>query len=178
MSGPVLHHFSENPSITRFEPHVPETNPGQPASVWAIDTAHAPLYWFPRNCPRATAWLRPRDDQATFASVFETAAHRLHVMEIGWVDRMRQVRLFRYDFDPTKFRPWPDASGQFVSDQAVEPLAVTDVGDLFERHRLAGIELRFVDDLWPVVDLMVDERWDFSHVRLGNAAPRRGPGSP
>ena len=50
-----LFHFSHDPSIERFTPHVPATNPSQSPSVWAIDAEHAPLYWFPRNCPRVTA---------------------------------------------------------------------------------------------------------------------------
>jgi hypothetical protein len=41
----VLHHFSEDPSIERFIPHVPRTNPTHRAAVWAIDVDHAPLYW-------------------------------------------------------------------------------------------------------------------------------------
>ena len=52
----VLFHYSEDPGIVRFEPHVPRTNPDVPAAVWAIDEARAPLYWFPRDCPRVTVW--------------------------------------------------------------------------------------------------------------------------
>ena len=56
--APLLH-FSEDPSITRFTPHVPATNPGQAPAVWAIDAAHAPVYWFPRDCPRGAVWAAP-----------------------------------------------------------------------------------------------------------------------
>ncbi len=42
-----LLHFSEDPSITRFVPHVPRTNPDHAPAVWAIDADHAPVYWFP-----------------------------------------------------------------------------------------------------------------------------------
>ena len=47
-----LYHFSEDPSIERSAPHVPSSNPTQAPAVWAIDEDHAPLYWFPRDCPR------------------------------------------------------------------------------------------------------------------------------
>lgn len=52
-----LFHFSENPAISLFEPHVPQTNPEQPPLVWAIDEEHAPHYYFPRSCPRVAFWI-------------------------------------------------------------------------------------------------------------------------
>jgi hypothetical protein len=48
--GQVLH-FSEDPSITRFEPHVAATTTLRGPLVWAVDAARSPGYWFPRNCP-------------------------------------------------------------------------------------------------------------------------------
>ena len=72
----VVYHFSEDPSIERFEPHVPRTNPSQPPAVWAIDGEHASLYWFPRDCPRLAAWPRTPAEAAIFQSSFNTVAHR------------------------------------------------------------------------------------------------------
>ncbi|HMH90098.1 MAG TPA: hypothetical protein VK586_03335 [Streptosporangiaceae bacterium] len=48
--GQVLH-FSEDPSIIRFEPHVAPTATLRDPLVWAVDPARSPDYWFPRNCP-------------------------------------------------------------------------------------------------------------------------------
>ena len=53
--GEVLH-FSENPAIASFEPHVAATARQSEAYVWAVDAEQAPAYWFPRQCPRAMAW--------------------------------------------------------------------------------------------------------------------------
>ena len=58
-----------------------------------------------------------------------------------------------------------------MSHQPVEPVAVSPVGDLVDAHARAPIELRLVPNLWPLVELMSDDRWDFSHVRLMNAQP-------
>lgn len=171
MTETLVHHFSEDPSITRFEPHVPKTNPSQLPAVWAIDAAHAPLYWFPRDCPRATAWPRHAAERDEFRRVLATGADRLHAIEIGWLEAMRSVQLFRYDFDGNDFSPWAEASGQWVSHRAVEPLAVAAVGDLVDAHIEARIELRLVPNLWPLIDLIRDDRWDFSIVRKMYAAP-------
>lgn len=167
----VLYHFSEDPGIRRFDPHVPDTNPGHPPAVWAIDEPHAPLYWFPRDCPRVTAWPRNPAEGAAFRDAFQTVARRVHAIELGWLERMRATKLYRYTFDARHFVPWHGASGQWISEHAIEPLDVTPLGDLLQMHADAGIELRLVPSLWPLHDLAVSDRWDFSIVRMGNARP-------
>ncbi|HLF07146.1 MAG TPA: hypothetical protein VI893_08265, partial [Thermoplasmata archaeon] len=64
-----LFHFSEDPGILRFEPHVLATNPDEPPLVWAISEAHMPHYLFPRDCPRVCFWPGPettREDRERF----------------------------------------------------------------------------------------------------------------
>jgi len=168
----VLHHFSEDPSIERFVPHVPRTNPGQPPAVWAIDTDHAPLYWFPRDCPRVTAWPRRPDDVPAFRTAWHTVAHRVHAIEARWLDRLRTVVLYRYDLPATAFRPWPEAEGQWISRRTVEPVSVHPVGDLLALHTRSRVELRSTPSLWPLWDLARAGPWSFSIVRMRNAAPR------
>jgi hypothetical protein len=169
----VLYHFSEDPTIALFTPHVPATNPTQSPAVWAIDEEHAPLYWFPRDCPRVTAWPRNEAERHDFEEAFGTRARRLHAIEASWVDRMRAAHVWRYGLPADTFEPWPDASGQWVSRVEVVPLAVTPMGDLIEAHAEAGIELRIVDSLWPISALAVSDRWDFSIVRMRHAQPAR-----
>lgn len=169
----VLHHFSEDPSIAQFLPHVPPTNPDHPPAVWAIDPDHAPLYWFPRDCPRVTAWPRDDSERDAFATAWSTTARRVHVMEAGWSDRMHTTSIYRYDFEPSAFRPWPAASGQWISEQAVTAYSCSELDDLVELHTASGIELRVVESLWPAHDLAVSDAWDFSIVRMRNARPRR-----
>jgi hypothetical protein len=166
----VLHHFSEDPSIERFDPHVPLTNPTHEPAVWAIDSAHAPLYWFPRNCPRVTAWPRNEGEQLAFQHTFHTTALRFHATEIAWTERMNSTELFRYDFDPAAFEPWPAADGQFIATSSVVPIAVTPVGNLLDLHTGAGIELRFVEALRPLAAMAASDKWGFSIVRLANTS--------
>jgi hypothetical protein len=166
----VHYHFSEDPTIARFVPHVPQSNPDQPPSVWAIDAEHAPLYWFPRDCPRVTAWPRNHDEATAFRAAFATDAPRVHAIELGWLDRMRTTELHRYEFDAAAFEAWAVASGQWIATTEVEPLSITPVGDLLVAHVDAGIELRLVPALWALRDLAVSGQWDFSLVRMANAA--------
>ena len=167
-----VYHFSEDPGIRRFEPHVPVTNPDHPPGVWAIDEWHAPLYWFPRACPRVTAWPRTDHEADAFRDAFLTDAWRVHAIELGWLARLRTTRLFRYVFDADDFEPWADASGQWISARTVEPIDVAPVGDLLDAHAAAGVELRLCRSLWPLHDLAMLGPWDFSIVRMHNARPR------
>jgi uncharacterized protein DUF6886 len=168
----VLYHFSEDPHIERFVPHVPRTNPTHRAAVWAIDDERSPLYWFPRECPRVTIW--PYDDSglSAFRSRFTTTARRLHAIESGWYARMRSADVYRYVFDPDGFVPWEEANGQWITDREVVPISVEPVGDLVEAHERAGIELRLTPSLWPLHDEARHGEFDFSIVRMHNAQPR------
>src|SRR3954447_7226033 len=168
----VLYHFSEEPAITRFVPRVPPTNPTQRPAVWAIDADHAPLYWFPRDCPRVTAWMHEAADADAFRRAFTTGASRVHAIECGWLTRMRGTALYRYSFDAAAFAPWAEASGQWISTTAVVPIEVSAVGDLLDAHSAAEIELRVVPTLWPLHDFVQRGPWDFSMVRMANARPR------
>ncbi len=168
----MLHHFSEDPSIERFVPHVPPTNPTRSPAVWAIDEAHSPLYWFPRDCPRVTAWPRDDTEKRAFREAFGTTAARVHAIELGWLERVRCTTLYRYDFDPAPFRRLPDASGQWITESVIEPVAVREVGDLLALHATAAIELRLVPSLWPIHDRAISDQWDFSIVRMRNSQPR------
>ncbi|HEX2626551.1 MAG TPA: hypothetical protein VHL56_06565 [Candidatus Limnocylindrales bacterium] len=166
--APVFH-FSEDPSIERFEPHVPPTNPSQAPAVWAIDAEHAPVYWFPRNCPRGSVWADTPEQQAVLSERFHTAASRVQATELDWLDRIRAARLFVYEFDPAPFERWPDADGQWVAHETVVPIRVRPVGDVLALHAAAGVELRFVPDLLVFWESVITSGLPFSGVRLRNA---------
>lgn len=153
----TLYHFSEDASIESFEPRWHERE--QRALVWAIDDEHAPLFWFPRDCPRCTWWA--------------AGVPRVHAVEWDWFERIRDCRLSAYVLPQGPFEALPVAGGYYVSEQAVVPIERQDVGPLLDRHREAGIELRFVANLWPTWDEVVESgRFQFSGCRLDNARPR------
>ncbi|MDU0294303.1 DUF6886 family protein [Saccharothrix longispora] len=166
--GQVLH-FSEDPTITRFEPHVARTARQPDAYVWAVDHDRAPDYWFPRQCPRALVWTEPRTSAEDRAWL---GAERVHVIEYGWLERLRTARLYAYRFDAAAFRPFGDPPNAHVATVPVEPLGDPEpVGDLLSLHEEAGIELRLTTDLWPFWRRVTTGTLGFSGIRLRNAAP-------
>jgi hypothetical protein len=165
----ALWHFSEDPGIARFAPHVAATSERAEPLVWAADTRHAPLFWFPRDCPRATAWLTPETTGADRDLFFgHTEATRIHVIEGEWLERMRSARLYRYLLPPETFGPDRAVGGYWVSRETVEPLAVEACGDLLALHAEAGIELRVTPSLWPWWAAVIRSTLEFSGSRLRN----------
>jgi uncharacterized protein DUF6886 len=155
----ALWHVSEDPAIDRFEPRV--------EFVWAIDTRHLPLYWFPRDCPRATFWA---NDETTEDDVDRWLAgdrlRRVHVIEPAWVVRMRDATVYAYRMPEETF----ELEDRFwVSSATVKALERRAFGDLLALHADAGIELRIAPGLLELWDAVVASTLDFSGIRLRNA---------
>jgi hypothetical protein len=163
--GPrALWHVSEDPTIDRFEPRGADD-----PLVWAIDTRHLPLYWFPRDCPRATFWAdRDTTDDDVDRFLSGDRGRRVHVIEPAWLDPMRTTRVVAYRMPEQTFEPWDRF---WISRAAVEPLELVELGDLLARHAAAEIELRIAPNLLSLWDSVVASTLDFSGIRLRNAAP-------
>ena len=171
--GPhALWHVSENASIERFEPHVSATAASREPRVWAVDTRHLPLYWFPRECPRGTFWATTRTTRRDAELLGR--ANRVHIVETTWLKPMRAACVVAYRLPEATFAPDPDVGGYWLSRTAVEPLDVVELGDLVRRHGASGIELRAVSNLWPTWNRVVASSLEFSGIRLRNALPPAG----
>ena len=170
--GPqALWHVSENDSIRRFEPHHRPGHSLDEPLVWAIDTRHLPLYWFPRECPRATFWASSgttHDDVVRFLAGDRDL--RVHVVEPDWLDAMRTVRVVAYRLPDETFEAWDRF---WISRVAVEPLERVELGDLVARHEHAGIRLEVDDHLPELWQRVLASTLDYSGIRLRNARMAR-----
>jgi hypothetical protein len=169
-------HFSQDPTITRFVPHVAASAQQPEAYVWAVDTERAPDYWFPRDCPRAMAWVTPSTTDADRERVLGPGGgDRVHAIEYGWLDALQTVRLFAYRLPAAPFEPFgASAPHAHVATEPVEPLGPAEpVGDLLHLHEQAGIQLRLLTNLWPFWDTVTTSSLGFSGIRMRNGRPRR-----
>jgi hypothetical protein len=141
--------------------------------VWAVDEAHAPGFWFPRQAPRATCWSigKPLTEIGR-TLIGMGASGRMHAIELDWLERMRTCKMYVYRFDAAPFRIYDVPAGYFCTEETIEPLTVEPIGDLLDLHAKAGIELRFVPNLWPIIDAIVASGLEFSIIRTMNAKPR------
>jgi hypothetical protein len=172
--GQVLH-FSEDPTIRRFVPHVAATARHPRAYVWAVDYDRAPDYWFPRQCPRAMAWTHAGTAGVDRDRIIGAGCgERVHAIEYDWLEAIRSVRLFAYRLPADRFRSVsPSDPHAQVAVETVEPLGPAEpVGDLLRCHAEAHIQLRVLDNLWPFWDVVRRSTVGFSGIRLRNAKPR------
>jgi hypothetical protein len=155
----ALWHVSEDASIERFEP--------RDGRVWAIDTRHLPLYWFPRDCPRATFWAVEEttdDDVDRFLGGDRT--RRVHVILPAWLERVRNAQLHAYRLPDATFEP---EDRFWISPVTVEPIERVELSDLLALHAGAEIELRIAPQLLDLWERVIASTLDFSGIRLRNA---------
>ncbi len=167
----ALYHFSEDPGIARFEPLQPPAGQDMPPVVWAIDPWHAPMYFLPRDCPRACFWPGERttddDRERWFGGV---SAMMVIAVEAAWLDRIRTTTLYRYVMPGATFVLNDATAGHYVSREAVVPLGVEPVGDLLVALVDADVELRVTPTLVELWRRVIASTLEFSGTRLRNAA--------
>jgi hypothetical protein len=186
MRDPHLFHFSEDPTIERFGPRpvrVPaERPPGRDwlngPLVWAIDAWHAPMYFFPRDCPRILLWRTPRTTPQDLDHWWRGDRRRrmLAHIEEAWLERLKTTPIYRYRFAADAFENLDDA-GMWVSRRAVRALDVEPVGDLIAALEAADVELRVMPHLLSLKGVW-ESGLHASGVRLRNAQRWGEPGWP
>jgi hypothetical protein len=165
-----LYHFSEDPGIRVFAPHVAATSVQDEALVWAIDEWHAPMYYVPRQCPRACFWpgaqTTPEDRERWFAG---SEARMAVAVETKWLPAIRETTLYRYTMPEPPFRLNDATAGHYVSRETVSPLSVEPVGGLLEALAAANVDLRITPRLLELWKRVIESTLEFSGTRLRNA---------
>lgn len=173
---PRLFHFSENPSITSFVPRPVARSSARPPRmewlngplVWAITEQRQAAYLFPRDCPRILLWQTAdttAEDRAAWWGDRESTM--IACVEWAWLDVIRTTSLYRYQLATEGFRP-VDGDWTWVSETAVEPVAVEPCGDLLEGLAALSVEVRFMPSLRPLRDVW-STSLHASGIRLPNA---------
>ena len=161
--------MSEDDSIEVFRPHRSATALTDEELVWAVDTRHQPVFWFPRHCPRGTFWAGAETSGEDVQAFLGGRDRRVHAVEAGWLERIRSARVVAYRLPEETFAPHPEVGGYWISRAEVQPLELVELGDLLRRHRDAEIEVRIVSRLLPLWQRVIASTLEFSGLRLANA---------
>lgn len=169
-----LFHVSEDAGIARFDPRPsPSTDAGViGTAVWALAEPFLPNYLLPRDCPRICF----RANDATTAADRERflgGADHVVAFEAGWLERVRTTRLALYEMPPETFFDALLEAGYWISHESVIPRSLTMVKDLLAALVAAGVEVRVLQDFWPLCDAVAGSSLRFSIIRRRNAEPRR-----
>ncbi|HVF88082.1 MAG TPA: hypothetical protein VM866_10850 [Pyrinomonadaceae bacterium] len=165
----MLFHVSEESGIERFDPRASEHAAG--TVVWAIDADRLRNYLVPRECPRVT-YYAGRKTSAADVERFLGSSLAVVAVESGWAQRLRSCRLYCYHLPPETFERLDECAGYFVSREPVVPARAEVYDDPMAELLSRGVELRFVPDLWPLHDAIVESTLRFSIIRMRNAQPR------
>jgi hypothetical protein len=151
-----LYHFSENPSIERFVPHLAPTSSSDEALVWAIDADNSYLYYFPRDCPRVIFTKSSRTSAQDAKRFFlHTTAKTIAAIESHWLDRLRDTTIYRYTLPSDGFELRDGPAGYWVSTDEVLPRDVEPIPDLMNALVEEGVELRIMASLSDLLDAVV-----------------------
>jgi len=172
-----LFHLSDDAPIGRFEPRPVKTPSERPPGrdwlngplVWAIDEWHAPMYLFPRDCPRILIWPVAATTAADLQRWWGGRACRMiaHV-EWAWFSVLKSSVLYRYELPAEAFEDLEDA-GMWIARETVTPIACDVITDLPAALQRSDVELRLMDDLTPLRDVW-SSSLHASGIRLRNAA--------
>jgi hypothetical protein len=139
--------------------------------VWAVDDAHLRNYLFPRDCPRITYAAGPgttRQDRERFLPGSGPVA----AIEHGWLEPLSRTPLHVYEMPPAPFALQDAAAGYWVALEAVEPIGSAVVADPLRALLDRGVEVRLLQDFWPLCDAVAASSLEFSIIRKRNARPR------
>jgi len=165
----MLFHVSEEGGIEDFEPR-PSENSREPV-VWAIDAFRLRNYLLPRDCPRVT-YYAGRETSERDVERFLGSSTAVVTIEQLWLERVKSCRLYCYHLPPTTFACVDECAGYFVSPVRVTPAHVEIIDDPISALRMRGVDVRVVDNLWPLRDAVVESSLQFSMIRMRHARPR------
>jgi hypothetical protein len=169
-----LFHFSEENNIEVFMPRQVEVATPRTGQewlngplIWAIDDWHAPMYLFPRDCPRIFVWptASTTPEYLTAYKKMTTCRMVAHI-ELAWLDRLSHTTIYRYELSPDGFESLDDA-GMWISRTPSMPLNMERIDNIEKALEAAGVELRVLPSLKTLAPLW-DTSLHVSSIRLRN----------
>jgi hypothetical protein len=167
----MVFHISEEPGIREFVPRASAAE-AEPL-VWAVDAARLRNYLLPRECPRVTYYAGPRTTEQD-VDRFLGSSPAVVAIEQEWFERVRSCCLYCYHLPAESFECLDECAGYFVSRAPVVPARVEVVDDAIAALLTRGVELRVVQNLWPLRDAVVASSLQFSIIRMRNARKPNG----
>ncbi|MCL2215686.1 MAG: hypothetical protein FWB91_01570 [Defluviitaleaceae bacterium] len=169
-----LFHVSEEPDISIFEPRKPLRDDLDKSKglVWAINECCLPNFLTPRDCPRVTYHAAKHSTSEDITKFFSSSSRHCVSIEYAWFERMAKTRLFVYEFDSANFYLQDQIAGFYVSECVEMPVSVAKIDDLFSALFERCVEIRILDNLWPLGNAVQKSTLNWSLCRMRNAATR------
>ncbi len=170
-----LFHVSEEANIEVFYPRIPTRNDLDKSVglVWAIDEERLPNFLTPRDCPRVAYYIGKNTTEVDKKSFFTSpSVKHTVIIEHNWFHRMKDTTLYLYEFDISDFELQDEVAGYYISKKPQVPIAKHKVSDLFAELMIRNVEIRVVDTLWEIADIVKASTLNWSLCRMKNAKPK------
>jgi uncharacterized protein DUF6886 len=164
---------SEDPGLDVFKPQTHPTWPDEGPMIWAIGQSRLMNYLLPRDCPRVTYYALPRSTHHDVAIYLDgDRTKSVVIVEEKWLEAIRNVKLWLYEFDPEGFSSFDPGAGYYVARTDQKPKATTEINGVLEKIKAKGTDFRTLPTLWSTCDEVVASSLQFSMIRMRNAIPR------
>lgn len=165
-----LFHVSEEPDIVQFVPRLPTRKDLEPSTglVWAINERCLPNFFTPRECPRITYHADEKTCANDIARLFSGHSRHAVCIEHAWHKAMLNTTLYVYEFDPANFNLQDDIAGYYISERTEAPIGKTRIDDLYGALFARDVEVRLLDNLWPLEHVVKQStlRWSICDFAL------------
>ncbi len=168
-----IFHISEDGEIELFKPRVSPSRFEKLDKnvVFGISERLLHNYLLPRNCPRVTYYASETISEEDKAAYLHSSEFVIAI-EFRWFPIIRETTLYCYEFDESSFALLDVCAGYHVSYEAVKPIGVRRIEDIFEELSLRkNLELRMLSNLWPLAHIISRSSLNFSLIRMLNATP-------
>ncbi len=164
-----LYHVSEENDISIFYPRIPNRKDLDQSIglVWAISEECLPNFLTPRNCPRVTYYCNEHtteEDKKRHLSS-ETTRHVVAI-EHKWFKKMKNTTLYLYEFALSDFYLQDKCAGYYISEKTQMPINKIKIDDLFGELIKRKVELRIIDNLWDLCEIIKDSSFSWSFCRM------------
>lgn len=165
-----LFHVSEESDIECFRPRVLERRKDIDQGkglVWAVREEKLYNFMFPRECPRISTF---KNDKHSFNEIeFDQF---LVAVEEGWIERIKNCRLYVYEFATENFELQDAIAGYYVSREVEKPIKRMVIEDCFKALADRNVKVLTLDTLWQLRDQIYKSTTNFSFCKMVNAIPR------
>lgn len=166
-----LFHVSEESDIAQFVPRIPSRDDLDKSKglVWAVNERCLPNYLLPRDCPRVAYHAADATSPEDIEKFFSGVSRHCVAIEHGWYQRVARTSLYLYEFDTANFYLQDDVAGYYISEQTETPISMVRIDDLFAAQFERGVEIRLLDNLWPLAKAVQGSTLNWSLCRMRNA---------
>ena len=169
-----LFHVSEESNIDKFVPRIPKRNDLEKSKglVWALNERCLSNFLTPRDCPRVTYHINDQTTEEDISKFFSAASRHCVVIEHGWHVKMLETKLYIYEFNDTNFYLQDEQAGYYVSEHTEIPISVTLYNNLYEELFSRNVEIRLLNNLWDLAEMVKKSSLNWSLCRMANAIPK------